>query len=191
MVRPTISPFSTVKSDLSSGVTQPVRSLPLKRRRNCPGSSAALGRAPPMPEPPGIRGPSWYYESCTSWDGPLSANSRVVRPALPPSWIFQRGTCLAAGPLSPVDSARPRRPVNHRLHRRSSTLKPTTATIRPSRPPEKPGPHPSPEETTADSNGLASPWTRSHHWVRGTSKLRILRSRWPPPPRSILGRSSL
>ena len=30
MVRPTISPFSTVKSDLSSGVTQPVRSLPLK-----------------------------------------------------------------------------------------------------------------------------------------------------------------
>src|SRR5579883_1120445 len=31
LVRPTISPFSTVNSSLSSGVTQPDRSLPLKR----------------------------------------------------------------------------------------------------------------------------------------------------------------
>ena len=40
LVRPTISPSSTVKSDLSSGVTQPVKSLPLKSGRNCAGSSA-------------------------------------------------------------------------------------------------------------------------------------------------------
>ena len=48
LVRPTISPFSTVKSDLSSGVTQPVRSLPLKSgwnpRRLCAWTLSRVAR---------------------------------------------------------------------------------------------------------------------------------------------------
>ena len=41
LVLPTISPSSTVNNSLSSGVTQPVRSLPLNRGLNPESSSAA------------------------------------------------------------------------------------------------------------------------------------------------------
>ena len=50
-VRPTISPFSTVKSDLSSGVIQPVRSLPLNSGRN-PADSWAEALAVVKPAAP-------------------------------------------------------------------------------------------------------------------------------------------